>query len=242
MTDSNALKGKHVFVIGGGSGMGLGIARLALKNGAHVSIGSNDKQQLAQIAPDLPSVRMIDIDISKRTSVESAFSGLPAIDHLVLTAGRRINGKVSECDPDYLFEAVQERVAGAIYMVKAALPLLSPGSSITFTSGVLAQRPLSPGNAVFAASVGAIDALVRGLALELAPIRVNAVAPGVTDTGLFAKVESSEREAFLQKSAARTLVGRVGSVDDIAQAFVFVMTSGFMSGAILQIDGGMRIS
>lgn len=222
--------------------MGLATAQLAHSMGASITIGSNDRRHFETVAGTVPDARLIEIDITQRQSVEAAFMHLPALDHLVITAGRRINGKVSDSDPDYLFQAVQERVAGAIYAIRAALPLLAKDASITLTSGLLAQRPLMPGNAVFAASVGGIDALVRGLALELAPVRVNAVAPGPTDSPLFAYLEPQIRKEHLERSAARTCVKRVGQVEDMASAFVFMMCNHYISGEILNIDGGARVT
>ena len=242
MNATDALKGRHVVILGGGSGMGLATAEIAREMGASLTLGGNDRRRLEEAARAIPDARLVDVDISSRQSVEAAFVGLPVIDHLVITAGSRINGKLADTDPDRLLDAVRERTFGSVYAVHAALPLLSPAASIVLMSGVLTQRPLAPGNAVFAASVGAVEALVRGLALELQPVRVNAVAPGVTDSTFFAETDEPTRSALFARASANNLVKRVGTVGEIAQAIIFLMTNAFMTGEILRIDGGARVA
>lgn len=242
MTNEQVLRGKTVFVIGGGSGIGLATALQADRAGASIILGGNDRQQLDAAGRSFKEVRIVELDITVRQSVEATFSVLPRLDHLVVTAGRRIKGAIAETDPDYLLQAVHERVGGAVYAVRAALPLLAEDASVTLTSGLLGQRPLAPGNATFAASVGGVDALVRGLAMELKPVRVNAVAPGVTDSTLFVGVDPQIRDAFFRQAKARTLVNCLGTVDQMASAYIFLMCNGYVSGHILHVDGGAQIS
>jgi NAD(P)-dependent dehydrogenase (short-subunit alcohol dehydrogenase family) len=242
MSYEAALQDKTICIIGGASGIGLATATMAARAGAKLILAGNDAQQIDRACGVVPTLATRVLDIADRRSVEAAFVGLPAIDHLVITAGRRISGKISECDPDDLLLAVNERVHGAVYAVRAALPLLTPNASIVLTSGLLAQRPLTPGNAVFSASVGGIDALVRGLAVELSPMRVNAVAPGVTESPLFADVPVQVRDAVFARAKARSLVQRIGTVEDIAAAMVFLMCNGYVSGEVLQVDGGTQVN
>ena len=93
-----------------------------------------------------------------------------------------------------------------------------------------------------AASIGAVEALVRGLALELQPVRVNAVAPGVTDSTFFTQFDKQSQDALFAKAAGSNLVKRVGTVDEIASAYIFLMINEFMTGEILRIDGGARVA
>ncbi len=232
------MDGAHVVVMGGSSGIGYAVAHHAIRSGAMVTITGRCPSKLQTAADRLEGARTIVSDISSRQSVEAVFENLPNVHHLVITAGQRILGKLSEHDPEYLLEAVRERLFGAVYAIRAALPLLHKNSSITLTSGLLATRPTALGTAVIAAACGGVEALARGLALELAPIRVNAVAPGVTETGLLDSLGSEYKRNFFDKASAALPVRRIGTPADIASAISFLMTNGYTTGQVLRIDGG----
>jgi NAD(P)-dependent dehydrogenase (short-subunit alcohol dehydrogenase family) len=180
----------------------------------------------------------VQLDIGSRTSVERALAGSAPVDHLVITAGRRIVGTLADQDPDRLLQAVQERIAGAVYVIRACLARLSANASITLTSGVLVQRPTADGTAVLAAAAAGVEALARGLALELAPRRVNVVSPGVTATGLLDRLGQDTKDRLLAAFANRLPVHRVGTPDEVAAAYLFLMCNGFATGQVLRLDGG----
>lgn len=238
---TDPIRGSHVFILGGSTGIGFAAAQLAMDRGANVTLAARSLDKLNAAAERLPGAHVVVADISSRKSIEAVFENLPTVDHLVITAGRRIVGKLSTEDPDYLLQAVQERVFGVVYAVRSALPILSRNASIVLTSGVLAHRPTATGTAVIAAACGGVEALVRALALELQPIRVNAIAPGFTDTPLMDGLGQETKAMVLQKAAENSPVKRVGTVDDIAAAILFLLSNGYMSGEIIRIDGGARL-
>jgi NAD(P)-dependent dehydrogenase (short-subunit alcohol dehydrogenase family) len=121
--------------------------------------------------------------------------------------------------------------------VHAAAPHLRPGGSITLTTGTAGRRP-GPGWAVAASICGAVESLTRALAVELAPIRVNAVAPGVVRSPLWASMAPASREQLYRDTAAAIPAGRVGEPGDIAHAYLYCLTQPFATGSILTVDGG----
>ena len=127
-----------------------------------------------------------------------------------------------------------------LLLAKHGAPRLAPGGSITLVSGIAAYRP-APNGSVVAAVNGAIESLVRALAVELAPLRVNAVSPGWVDTPIWASVAGDGKAAALEAMAKRLPVGRIGQPGDIAQAIEFVLQNGYVSGTVVHIDGGQRL-
>jgi NAD(P)-dependent dehydrogenase (short-subunit alcohol dehydrogenase family) len=133
------------------------------------------------------------------------------------------------------------RYFGVLAAVHAAAPHLSPDGSITLTIGIAKDRP-GPGWAVAASICGAMEALAKALAVELAPLRVNAVSPGVVRSPLWAAMSDDDRERMYRETGAALPVGRVGEVDDIADAYLYLMTSPFTTGTTLTIDGGTTLA
>jgi NAD(P)-dependent dehydrogenase (short-subunit alcohol dehydrogenase family) len=232
------LAGSHVLVVGGSSGIGAAVASRAQTLGGDVTVGGHDADKLAATSHELGGCRTVQLDVGSRVSVERALSGVRPVDHLVITAGQRIVGRLLDQDPDRLLHAVQERIAGAVYVIRACLPHLSAEASITLTSGVLVQRPTADGTAVLAAAVAGVEGLARGLALELAPRRVNVVSPGVTATALLDPVGPDVKARFLAAVASKLPVRRVGTPDDVAAAYLFLMCNDFATGQVLRLDGG----
>jgi NAD(P)-dependent dehydrogenase (short-subunit alcohol dehydrogenase family) len=135
---------------------------------------------------------------------------------------------------------VDSKVIAPLLLAKHGAPRLQRGGSITFTSGIAAYRP-TPKGSVVAAVNGAIESLVYALAVELAPIRVNAVSPGWVDTPIWDTVAGDGKTAALDTMARRLPVGRIGQAEDIAQAIESVMRNGFISGTVINVDGGQRL-
>jgi NAD(P)-dependent dehydrogenase (short-subunit alcohol dehydrogenase family) len=217
------LQGKNVVVVGGSSGMGLATAKLAREHGAKVTIASRSKSKLDRAAQQIGPAQAVVADITSESDVKEVFEDLDQVDHVFISAGRFLAGKVVETDLETFRSEVAQRFWGPLHVVRCAVPRMTEGS-ITFLSGQLASRP-SVGAVVTAAMNGAIEVLAQGLALELAPIRVNAVAPGLIDTPLL-----GEHREGLGKWAKDTLpVKRMGSVEDVAQAVVLLMTNGFIT-------------
>jgi NAD(P)-dependent dehydrogenase (short-subunit alcohol dehydrogenase family) len=236
-----SLEGAHVVVFGGSSGIGLATAAAAKAQGARVTLAGRTQSKLDAAARDIGGARTAVADIADRKSVEAVFIGMERVDHLVITAGSFTVGRLADTDPDHLLTALQERLAGPLYAIKAALPLMPPTGSIVLTGGQLSDRPSGHGTSVLAAAVRGIEALARSLALELKPIRVNVVSPGFVDTPLFDVFGPDGRREVLTQTAAALPGGRIGRADEIAHAVTFLLTNGYVNGEILHVDGGGRI-
>lgn len=234
------LDNQHVVVFGGSSGIGLAAAAQARRQGAKLTLVGRSREKLQRAADSLGDAQVAIADIADRAAVEQVFAGMERVDHLVITAGTFNAGRVADTDPDALLRALDERIAGPLYAIKAALPLLAERGSITLMGGQLSDRPSGNGVAVIAAAVRGVEALAGALAQELKPIRVNVVAPGFTDTPLF-DVLGEKSKQFLQQVAESLPVGRVGQAEEIGSAILFMMTNAYVNGEVLHIDGGGRL-
>ena len=234
------LDDKRVVVIGGSSGIGLETARLALSLGASVTIAGRSEDRLSRAAAALESepdrLRMVVADMADGESIQSLFSGESQVDHVFVPAGelRPESADLLTGDISGMRSVLEVRLLGVAHVVRQARPLMKNGS-IVLMSGLYATRPAA-GGAIAAAAVAAIHGMTRALALDLAPIRVNAVAPGLIDTPLW-DAFGPQREAILAR-ALKLPVGRAGRPEEIAEAVVFLMTNGFVTGVVLPVDGG----
>ncbi len=178
------------------------------------------------------------LDLRDRTAIAEFFSGIGPFDHLVFTAGESLLvGPLAHADIDAARSFFEVRFWAALTAVKYAAPLLRTGGSITLTSGTTAVRP-APGWTVPSGVFGAIEALTRALAVELAPIRVNAVRPGLVRTGLWHDLPDADRSALFESYAKTLPVGRTGEPDDVARTYVHLMQQQYGTGTITSVDGG----
>jgi NAD(P)-dependent dehydrogenase (short-subunit alcohol dehydrogenase family) len=235
------LDGRTVLIFGGTSGIGLSAAVQAKAAGANVIVVGSDaaRAEQAATANDLHGWRAA--DVTNRDAIEAALADIPHVDHLVLLAGTFVAGKVLEAEVGYLQRAFDERVWAAVHVLRALGNRLAKDGSITFISGSLADRPKAYGTAILAAASSAMEALARGLALELAPIRVNTLSPGPIDTPILAKTLGAGRDAAVAAMKETLPLHRLGTADEAGAAVVFLMTNGFMNGATLNVDGGARL-
>nr|WP_295829071.1 SDR family oxidoreductase [uncultured Azospirillum sp.] len=238
-TAHDPLKDAHVVVFGGATGIGLATATAAHARGARVTLVGRTPAKLAAAAAPL-GARTAIADITDRRMVESVFAEGDPVDHLVITAGALGGGPLAVTDPDVLLAALQERIAGPLYAIKAALPQMSPTGSIVLTGGQFSDRP-SAGFSVVAAAVRGIEAFAQALALELKPIRVNVIAPGFVDTPLFDVMGEAARSGLLVQAAQSLPGGRIGRADEVAQAILLLLDNGYMNGEVLHVDGGGRL-
>jgi NAD(P)-dependent dehydrogenase (short-subunit alcohol dehydrogenase family) len=238
-TTHDPLQDAHVVVFGGATGIGLATATAAHARGARVTLVGRTPAKLAAAAAPL-GARTAVADIADRRAVEAVFAKGDPIDHLVITAGTLGGGPLAVTDPDVLLAALQERIAGSLYAIKAALPLMPPTGSIVLTGGQLSDRPAA-GLSVVAAAVRGIEALAQALALELKPIRVNVIAPGFVDTPLFDAMGEAARSGLLAQAAQSLPGGRIGHADEVAQAILLLLVNGYMNGEVLHVDGGGRL-
>jgi NAD(P)-dependent dehydrogenase (short-subunit alcohol dehydrogenase family) len=235
----NGLNNKRVVILGGSSGIGLAVAEQAAAKGAEVVVASSNAERVQKAIESLGGgTQGHAIDLADERAVETLFGSLGAFDHLVFTAGDSLHlENLADTDLKQARRAFELRYWAALAAVKYASKSIRKGGSIVLTAGVAGQRP-HKGWVVAASVCGTIEALTRALALELAPIRVNAVSPGVVRTNLWQNMTVEERE-HLYASVGKSLpVGRVGEARDIAQAYLFLMQEGFATGQTLVVDGG----
>lgn len=236
------LTDRKVLVIGGGSGMGLEVARQALQEGAQVVIAGRSVQRLKDAAKELGETRVeaIACDIGDQAEVAQLFGAIGELDHLVVTAADLPYGPIRELTESDLMRAVRSKFLGLVFAAQQAASRIRSGGSILFTSGIASQRPMR-GGATAAAINGAVEGLGRALAVELAPLRVNVLSPGWTDTPIWGTLSaiSEERKAELfAQMAAKLPVQRIGRAAEMADAILFLMKNQFMTGAVVHVDGG----
>jgi NAD(P)-dependent dehydrogenase (short-subunit alcohol dehydrogenase family) len=239
MSGENGFENQRVVVLGGSSGIGLAVAEQVALQGAEVVIVSSKATRVQEAVKSIgEKAQGQAVDVSDEKAIESFFTNLGAFDHLVFTAGDSLQlDKLADTDLKQARRAFELRYWSALATVKYGSPRIRKGGSIVLTTGIAGQRPQS--GWVIAASVcGTIEALTRALAIELAPIRVNAVSPGVVRTNLWQNMKASEREQLFESVGKRLPVGRVGEAHDIAQAYLFLMKEGFSTGQTVVVDGG----
>jgi NAD(P)-dependent dehydrogenase (short-subunit alcohol dehydrogenase family) len=235
-----SLKDKTVVVIGGSSGMGLATAKAAQAEGAKVIVTGRSEDRLRSAREELGGgARGVALDAADEAGTRALFEGLERVDHLFFTAATLTVDPKLAADTAAVRSAIDTRFWGSYYAAKYAAPKMPPDGSITFTTGTASRKPL-PGLAVVSASCGAVEALARALAIELAPIRVNTIQPGLIDTPLHERMMGGKERAAKQVAAiaARLPLKRAGRSEDIAQAVLFLMKNPFMTGSIVTIDGG----
>ena len=233
-----SLAGKKVVVVGGSSGIGLATAELAKNEGAEVVIASRNAERLKAVA-DKIGATAIATDVTSDESVNNLFKMCGPVDHVVVTAAQLRSGPFKTVSMDDVRATMEGKFWGAWRVARAAE--IKAGGSLTLTSGFLSVRP-RPNSAIVGAANGALESLTRALALELAPIRVNCVSPGIVDTPIRAAMAEAARTDMLAKIAAGLPVGRVGVADDLARQIHAFMLNGFASGSIVYIDGGGLIA
>jgi NAD(P)-dependent dehydrogenase (short-subunit alcohol dehydrogenase family) len=239
------LKDRQIVIIGGSSGIGLATAQMALNMGANVTITGRNSEKLQRATTNLSNVRTVVADVSNKLQIEQIFQDLKCVDHLFLTAGslrtgeNEGDGKIATTAIKALKYPIEERIFGAIYTIHHALAKMSEGS-ITLMSGLFSTRPIS-GVATIAAAVAGIEAMTRTLALELAPICVNAVCPGYIDTPLLQAAFGDRYEQITKLQAESLPVKRIGTAEEVAEAVLLLMTNKFITGEVLHIDGGGRL-
>jgi NAD(P)-dependent dehydrogenase (short-subunit alcohol dehydrogenase family) len=236
---ANGLRNMRVVILGGSSGIGLAVGEQAASQGAEVVIASSNTERVQKAIESLGgNAHGHTLDLSDESAVENFFAKLGRFDHLVFTAGDSLHlHDLASTDLKQARRAFELRYWSALAAVKYGSRSIRRGGSVVLTTGVAGQRPHK--GWVLAASVcGTIEALTRALALELAPIRVNAVSPGVVRTNLWQNMTAAEREHLYESVGSSLPVGRVGEAHDIAQAYVFLMQAEFCTGQTLVVDGG----
>jgi NAD(P)-dependent dehydrogenase (short-subunit alcohol dehydrogenase family) len=237
-------QGQHVYVMGGSYGVGEATARAFAAAGANVVITSRSKQRLDAAAARIgPSVQPHTLDATDPGAVTAFFENIENVDHLVLalSPGAVAVGPLASLEEKDLRTAFDGKFFAHVRVLQAAAPHLSRDGSVTFLSAASA-RSATPGTAGLAAANGAIEAMVPPLAAELAPVRVNAVSPGIIDTNWWDGMPADQKDAYFQGVAATSPVGRVGHPDDVAGAILYLAGNTFITGTVLDVSGGLTLA
>lgn len=234
---TEGLSGKRVIVVGGTSGMGRGAVSAAIASGAEVvSAGSRPAEQQDPPAGADPA----QVDVTDETSVRSLFEAAGPLDHLVVTASPGSTGAFLEQDLAAAQRYLHGKFFGSWMCARYAAPALREGASITFLSGGLAVRP-DKGAHMVTCSFAAVEALGRALAVELAPVRVNTIRPGFVDSSMWDFLDDEDREKMREENRTTLPARRVGTVEDIGDAAVYLMTSPYVTGTVLEVNGGQLL-
>jgi NAD(P)-dependent dehydrogenase (short-subunit alcohol dehydrogenase family) len=234
---------KRVVVLGGSSGIGFATAQAAAREGASVVIASSRKTRVDHALSALPAgAEGHVLDLSDPEAIRNLFAGLGGFDHLVFTAGEAlVLGSLAKTDIAVARRAFELRYWGAYLAAKYSSSSIHAGGSIVFTSGLGGQRPPQAGWAVVASVCAAIEGLTRSLAVELAPIRVNVVAPGLVKSPLWAGMTEADREQLYRHRAEKLPVRHVGEPEEIAEAYLYLMRQSYGTGQVIVVDGGAML-
>ncbi|MEM8860328.1 MAG: SDR family oxidoreductase, partial [Chloroflexota bacterium] len=237
------LDNKRVVVIGGSSGIGLGIALASYKAGAEVIIASRSQEKLNHARNMFyEEIQTHIVDLSEEESIVSLANQLGEIDHLVVSAGQVAWGSFIDLPTEDARKAFDLNFWGKYMSAKAIAPQMRQGGSITFISGVFGHKPAA-GAVGSSASLSAIESLGRALAVALSPLRVNSITPALVDTPMIMPDASNEERSEYFKQVADSLPAKtIGDPKDIGNAAIMLMTNPFMTGSTLMIDGGYTLS
>ena len=219
------LSGQRLLVIGGGRGIGAAIAARARQVGMDVIVGARDPSMIEG------AVRL---DLTDEATIAAAAAQVGGVDHVVALGSLPHDAPIAELDRDRIVAAFEAKVIGPILVAKH----VEIRDSMTLFAGVVGWRP-GPGSIVKGVTNGAVDFAARHLAANLAPVRVNAIAPGIIDSGAW-DGKGEAKSAFLTGAAGQTLVGRHGELDDVVDAAIWIMRSGYVDGQTIHVDGGRR--
>lgn len=236
------LQNQKVIIMGGTSGMGLATAKAAATAGAAVVITGRDQNKLDNALGELPQGVIGEIvDATAETELRNFFGRSGPFDHLVLAvSGREGGGPFESLGVDTLKRAFDGKFWAQFMAAQVGLTKLRRDGSIVFITAASARTSI-PGTAGLAAINGALEAMIPTLALELKPIRVNAVSPGVVKTPWWDTLPSEQREAVFAQTAQSLPVGRIGTPEDVAEVILLLLRNGFMTGTVIECDGGIRI-
>ncbi|HEY6901166.1 MAG TPA: SDR family oxidoreductase [Puia sp.] len=245
------MKQQKVIILGGSAGIGLATAKAAAAEGAHITIVSSNKQRIDQALQQLPAgSKGFAVDLSKEQNIKEFFDQFSSsnqaagsdhagsFDHLLYTAGENLSlSPIADTDIDQARSFFTIRYWGAFATVKYAAPHINPGGSIGLIGGIASPRP-GKGWSVASSICAAMEGFVRAMAVELAPIRVNLVAPGVVRTDLWGLLSETDRNQLFKTVGDSLPVKRIGEAEDIAQTFTYLMKQGYCTGQVLVVDGG----
>ena len=241
----STLEDQRVVVIGGSSGIGFAVARSVLREGAQVVVGSSSAARVEDAVKRLgPGASGSAVDVRDEASVAAFFADSGAFHHLVFTAGDwdalRRPGGIAELDLEAAQAIFTVRFWGAVAAIKHAQGRIAAHGSITLTDGTVAHRPRKSA-ALNTAMAGAVEHLTRALAVDLAPVRVNAVCPGLVLTEVWDNIPADRREEQLRRMTARLPLPRAGNPEEVAEAYLYLIRGTYSTGQVLIVDGGVTL-
>ena len=231
------LQDQTVLVVGRGSGFARAIVLASRDAGAQVVAAGRNQEALSAAYAGEPGVSTEYVDLTDDDSIASLSGRLGAVDHVISTGSARARGLIGDLDRGAIRLSFDTKVIGPLMLAKHLAPQMRKGGSVVIFSGVAASK-IAVGTLAVAITNAAADTLARSLALELAPIRVNAISPGVVDTGAWDALGEQGKADYFADISARNPAGRIGTPDDIAQAVMFALTNTFLTGQTLHVDGG----
>jgi NAD(P)-dependent dehydrogenase (short-subunit alcohol dehydrogenase family) len=233
------LLGQTVVVIGGSAGIGLETARRARAEGAKVILTGRNVERLQHAASEVDALSSAAFDAADPVALDRFFRDLPTIDHVMVTAGRPYYGRLADMDFTKIRNLIGEHLLLALYVARYATSRLRPGGTLIFMGGTGGRRP-AIGMSIAGAVTAALPALIANLALEIAPVRVNLIAPGFVDTPLSAELLGDQLEKRRNQLRTTLPIGRVVGPADVAALAVHIMTNTALTGATYDIDGGQQ--
>lgn len=232
------MQNKKIVIIGGSSGIGLETAKQVISLGAEVVIASRSEDKLHKAKEMLgPRAAIYVLDTSDEQQVKSFFEKVGPYDHLIVSAAETSGGSFLQLETDQARKLFENKFWGQYYAAKYGASQLSTEGSITLFSGVVAYKPMI-GSSALGAVNAAVSNLGQTLALELAPIRVNVVSPGIIDTPSRSKMPENTRNQFYDTVAHKLPVKRVGLAEDVARGVIYLIQNQFVTGTVLHVDGG----
>jgi NAD(P)-dependent dehydrogenase (short-subunit alcohol dehydrogenase family) len=230
--------GQRVVVVGGGARLGRALVRAVSCAGAEVVVAGRHRERIEAAAAETgPSASSLLVDFADRASVDAFAAQLGAFDHLVSTVSMHAGGPLRSLEPEKIDRAFDAKVLSPLRLVQQTADMVRAGGSYTFFSGQAAWRP-GPGAVVTATVNGALAFMVQALAVELAPVRVNAIAPGLVDSGALDALGEERKREVVRAASERNPVRRVGQPDDVVSATMMVMANGYMTGTVVHVNGG----
>lgn len=233
------LYGQTVVIIGGSAGIGLETARHARAKGARIILTARTPDRLNRAANELDALSAAVFDAEDSNALDRFFQNLPQIDHVMLTAGRPIYGRMLDMDIEQARRSLDSHLLLMLQVARNAAQKVRPGGALLFMGGTGARRP-AIGVGLTSAVTAAMPALTANLALELAPIRVNLIAAGFVDTPLSAQLLGDELENRRKQLREKLPIGRVVGPADVAALAVHIMINTALTGATYDVDGGQQ--
>src|ERR1700733_9090992 len=234
---NGSLNDQKVLAIGRGGGIARAVALAARDAGAHVVVAGRDQEKLSDVYAGEPGISTEAVDVTDEESIAALGKRLGQVHHVVSTASARARGRVPDLDRDALRLSFDTKVLGPLMLAKHLAPRMSEGGSFVIFSGVAATK-ITVGTLAVAITNAAADTLARSLALELAPIRVNAISPGVIDSGAWDALGEQRKADYFAEMSSRNPARRIGTPEDIAQGALFALTNPSLTGQTLHVDGG----